>query len=150
MKLQVRSDQDLLAGVLFGALGLIAFISALDYPLGTARTMGPGYFPLALSALLIVLALTLVIRGLTISQPAVTFRTFRPLLLVLASVIAFSLLVESAGLVVAIVATVAIARLGGDRATIAEIVIVSAALVALSSGVFVFALGMNISLWPGF
>ncbi|MCZ7600326.1 MAG: hypothetical protein M5U09_25020 [Gammaproteobacteria bacterium] len=103
-----------------------------------------------MSALLIVLALTLVIRSLTISQPAVTFRTFRPLLLVLASVIAFSLPVESAGLVVAIVATVAIARLGGDRATIAEIVIVSAALVALSSGVFVFALGMNISLWPGF
>ncbi|MCZ7600325.1 MAG: hypothetical protein M5U09_25015 [Gammaproteobacteria bacterium] len=45
MKLQVRSNQDLLAGALFGALGLIAFVSALDYPLGTARRWGRDIFP---------------------------------------------------------------------------------------------------------
>ena len=40
-----RNRIDLLAGLFVGLVGVIALIEAMNFELGSARRMGPGYFP---------------------------------------------------------------------------------------------------------
>ena len=48
----LRSNQDVLAGVLFLLIGLGAVAGARDYEMGTAMRMGPAYFPTVLGWIL--------------------------------------------------------------------------------------------------
>ena len=100
---------DLWAGLLCGALGLSVVWIGADYPLGTGGRIGPGYAPRLLGLLLIGLGLLLAIRSAwTADGIDTTFRP-RPVVLVLASVLAFALVFQWAGLVPAILASVFIA-----------------------------------------
>ncbi|MDD2867015.1 tripartite tricarboxylate transporter TctB family protein [Neomegalonema sp.] len=55
---------DLLAGLMFVAFGLIfGLTSWFDLDLGTARRMGPGYFPLLLSGVLLLLGLIIILAS---------------------------------------------------------------------------------------
>ena len=56
--------RDVAAGILFVAIGGWFVVSALELELGTALRMGPGYFPLVLAGLLILLGALVVIRGI--------------------------------------------------------------------------------------
>lgn len=52
---------DLLAGLMFIGFGLIfGLTSWFDLDLGTARRMGPGYFPLLLAGVLVFLGLLII------------------------------------------------------------------------------------------
>lgn len=53
----LRFKRDYYAGALMVLLGLIAANDGTHYPIGTLRQMGPGYFPIALGMLLIVLGM---------------------------------------------------------------------------------------------
>ena len=52
-----RLPRDVWAGLVFVAIGLVALIQVRRYPIGTLTAMGPGYFPLILSVLLVGLGL---------------------------------------------------------------------------------------------
>jgi hypothetical protein len=47
--MHVRNVRDLLAGCMFLMFGLAFLYVAQDYQLGSARRMGPAYFPVVLS-----------------------------------------------------------------------------------------------------
>jgi cytochrome c biogenesis protein CcdA len=51
----VHLHRDVIAGTLFVLIGVFAVLVARAYPAGSAMRMGPGYFPLVLGWLLIVL-----------------------------------------------------------------------------------------------
>jgi putative tricarboxylic transport membrane protein len=108
--MRVRSAKDLLAGCLFLAFSAAFLILAQDYQLGSARRMGPGYFPVVLSLILMLIGLATVVRSLIV--PGLPVRDFaaRALALVTASVVLFGLLVQGAGLGLAVAALV-LARL---------------------------------------
>jgi len=53
----LRLKRDYYAGALMVLLGLIAANDGTHYPIGTLRQMGPGYFPIALGVLLIVIGI---------------------------------------------------------------------------------------------
>ena len=38
-------QRDVSSGWAFGAIGAVFIVGALDYEMGTARPIGPGYFP---------------------------------------------------------------------------------------------------------
>jgi hypothetical protein len=100
----IRSSKDFLTGVIYMAIGsgavLIAFLG--DYGIGTALRMGPAYFPLVLSFLLIFIGFISLARSFI--QPGTPIGTFtvKGLLLVVVSTILFGLLVKGAGLIVAL------------------------------------------------
>ena len=52
--LRVKSPQDFGAGVVFVLLGLAGYYFGSDLAFGTAARMGPGYFPMLLSGLIVV------------------------------------------------------------------------------------------------
>lgn len=112
MALQIRHPKDFYAGVIFIVVGVAALLIGRDYSLGTTTRMGPGYFPALLGALLTLLGLIISLRSLIFDGPAVGQIGFRPLVLILASMLAFAGLLEPAGLVIATAALIAIGCLG--------------------------------------
>jgi hypothetical protein len=55
--------QDFIGGVLALAFGAFMLAKALAYPMGSMLRMGPGFFPAALSALIIILGAALTLHG---------------------------------------------------------------------------------------
>jgi hypothetical protein len=96
--------RDVLAGLIFILIGASFALSARSIEIGTAFRMGPGYFPLLLSGLLMligaVIALSALANGTNESLGPVPWRG---LVLVLAAPVVFGLTVRRLGLVPAIV-----------------------------------------------
>lgn len=63
MKLQIRSQADLLSGAMFVVIGVVVMWGASQYRIGTAVAMGPGYFPRLLGGLLTLLGLLVAARS---------------------------------------------------------------------------------------
>ena len=137
-----------LAGLLFAAFGALVVALAAPYPAGHMQRMGPGWMPRALGWTLVVLGTGLAVAALLARRaedpPA---RDTRPLLCLLAAVAAFAVLLEPAGLVVAILACVAIARLAERPYRVLETAALAVFLAALCAAVFVGGLGLPIVLF---
>ena len=54
--------KDILLGVLFAVIGLVFFYQSTFYHMGTHHKIGPGYFPLLISGLLILIGLLLILK----------------------------------------------------------------------------------------
>ncbi|MGQ7793151.1 tripartite tricarboxylate transporter TctB family protein [Faunimonas sp. B44] len=144
----VRGPVDVFSGLLLAAIAVAAMIFLRDLEVGTARQMGPGYFPIAISLLLLAIGVFLIGRGLVFQGAAVDRLQFKPVLFVSLSLLAFALLIDRAGLVVTIVAQVAIAMLGSPERAYLQSLAFAVALAALSSVVFVRLLGVPVEIFP--
>ncbi len=89
---------ELLAGLMFIAIGGLALFLGRDYPIGTALDMGPGYIPRVVSFGLMGMGAIGVVRGAL----ARDWRRFDlpiwPMVWVGVAIIAFALLIGRAGL----------------------------------------------------
>jgi hypothetical protein len=146
--MRIRLSTDLLTGLLFLALGAFAMIYGSRYPLGTAARMGPGYYPLLASSGLVVLGLVLVVRSLLTTSEGVAAVNVRPLVLILAGTLAFGLLIDRAGLIIAGLLLVFAARLADRGFRPLEVTILAICLVAFTVAIFRYGLGMPLRLWP--
>ncbi len=135
---------------MFIAWGLFGLWVARDYPVGTALRMGPGYFPTMLCWLLIVFGSAIGLKGTAIEGEALERWYFKPLLSVVLSFLGFALLVERAGLPAAVIASMVIGAFGGPEFRLREQIILAVAFAAVSVGVFIYALGLPMDIWPNF
>jgi hypothetical protein len=112
---RIKSPRDLGAAVLFLLIGAAGLWLGRDYEVGTASRMGPGYLPMVLSGGLVVFGLVVGLRALTLRGAAIEPMVWRTNVLVLASILGFLLLIESAGLAIAtFVVAVLSARASAD------------------------------------
>src|SRR4051812_35592251 len=97
--LSFRATKNFLAGIMFIAFGLIGLW--LGWPLdnGTPSDMGPGYFPRAISVLLIMLGAGLSATDLMQESELVEGWAWKPLALITLSSLAFAFLLKPLGLV---------------------------------------------------
>ena len=54
--------KDILTGVLFIFIGLLFFYKSSSYAMGTYSNIGPGYFPILISIMLILIGLIMIIK----------------------------------------------------------------------------------------
>ena len=148
MVLRIRHPKDLYAGLIFVAAGLFAVVIGRDYSLGSATRMGPGYFPALLGWLLTILGAIIALRSLVIDGPSVSAIGFRALTLILASILAFAVLLDVAGVVIATVALITIGCLATAESRVRESVPLTIALIAVALGLFVYGLGLPLKVWP--
>jgi hypothetical protein len=127
--------------------GVLALWIAQDYPGGTARRMGPGYFPSLLGYGLCVIGALLLVHGLLRDERAVEAVSARPFL-VLVAVVIFALLLQPAGLAAATTALILISAFANREFRLLETLVSAAVLVAFSVAVFIFGLGLPISIFP--
>lgn len=143
----LRNSKDLLAGLMFVAIGLVALVASRDFEFGTPRQMGAGFFPIVLGGLITALGAVLLATALFARRPdPVTGWAIRPLLAISAAVIVFAVTLRPLGLVVAIVAATLLSRLAVPERGWLDAIALSAVLVVVCTGLFVFGLGMPLRL----
>lgn len=140
---------DVLSGVLFAGMGILALVLGKDLRMGTAARMGPGYVPWLLSWSLIVIGAAIAGRGLLRQGAIFQFGHWRPVVLVTLAALAFAFLLERAGLLPALLVLVAVAALGGAESRRWETVGLAVFLAVFATGVFKFGLGMTFPIVTG-
>ncbi len=143
-----RGNTDLYTGLLLVGIAVVALLYIRTLTVGTVLDMGPGYFPLGLALILLGMGLVLTIKGFVAGGAPVGKIHLKPLLFILASFLAFGLLVERAGLIAAILAQVALAHFASPEAKWYESAITGIALAVMSSIVFVWLLKLPVSILP--
>jgi Zn-dependent protease len=149
----IRNPRDFWAGTIYLALAVAVLWIGRAYPLGSSARMGPGYFPIALGLLLAVFGAASVARSFVRAGEPITPFAWRPLLLVLGSVVAFGLLVHGLGALIALPILILIAAMASrysrpDATSVAALIGMTAFCVL----VFIKGLGMPMPLigaWLG-
>jgi hypothetical protein len=146
--MRIRAPKDFWAGVMFCAFAAVALLAARGYSLGSAGRMGPGYFPLLLGLALAGLGVVLVVRSIVIDgEPLPRFYVL-PLAIIAAAVCLFGLAIEPLGLVISLAILVTLAACARLQFRPIETVALAVALIVFSVGVFVYALGLPLPVWP--
>jgi len=145
--LSIRMSQDMLAGIIFMAIGAAALLFGSDLDSGTSSEMGPGYVPRALALIIVALGAVTSLRSLWMQKVAVGTISLRPILLILAACVAFALLVDRVGFVLASSASVLIALFAMDRPSIGYVLGMVVLLPAALALVFIIGLGLPFELW---
>lgn len=94
----MKLGQDVTLGLIFAATGATAGAIAVGYPMGTSGRMGPGYFPVIISALLVLVGIVLLVRSRHDTSEAIRSLPWKPLLIVPGAILLFGLLAEGLGL----------------------------------------------------
>lgn len=135
---------DLWGGLLLFCFGSLGIYGAWQLDLGSARNMGPGYFPMMAAIAIavcgvVVLALAVASRDLTLWA-----LDWGPLLSVSLSGIVFGLLVSRAGLIPAILGCIIVATLADRRLGVATTLALCVGLGILAYLIFQLLLGLSI------
>jgi hypothetical protein len=144
----ISHPKDFWAGVMFIVLGGLGVIIALNYAMGSAGRMGPGYFPRWLGGIMVGLGLLLVVRSFRLRGEPIAFPTFRPVLIVLAGVLVFGLTVVKLGLVIATILVVLVASVASHEYRWKESVIAAVLLAAFVVLAFRYGLQLQLPTWP--
>ncbi len=157
----IKSQKDLLAGLMFGATGLAFALGAREYDMGTSGRMGPGYFPLVLGVILAVLGILITLQAFgSKPQPGGEIGDFawRPLVFIIGANVIFGLLlgglpslgIPAMGLIVAIIGLTFVSMLASQDFCVKRATMLSAILAVGSYLVFVKMLGLTFQVWPWF
>lgn len=131
-----------LCGAIFIAVGLIFGYQSWNLEIGTAFRMGPGYFPLVLSIILILLGIVVFVQATRVAGEPVGPIAWRGMLFILPAPIFFGLTVRGLGFVPSIFLTAMIAAFASSRMRPGMALLLSAGLTLFSVIVFSYALGL--------
>jgi hypothetical protein len=138
---------DLLASAIFIGLGVLVLWSTRDLPAGSAAMMGPGFMPLMIGSLIIVLGLIVGLMGLFKQVESIDPVKLRPLLILLAAVGGFALAAELAGFAIAAAGLIIFGSMA-DKAWRAREVFISSTVLTLF-GLLVFIYGLDVQMPVG-
>jgi hypothetical protein len=135
---------DVEAGAFFALFGAVTAVLSLQYGIGTAAEMGPGYFPLTMGVLLTIIGSMILINGLVSYAEESSNLNLNSMTVVAVSLIAFAVLIVNAGLIFAVPVLVFVSLLASDHFSIRRAFILSASLLLFCYLVFVRFLGVAV------
>jgi hypothetical protein len=150
MKIPLHDNKNFLSGLFFLGTGGLGIFMAQDYPMGTALRMGPGYFPIVLSGMMILFGIYCLIQGLLKPEKLPGTWSPRALLILPIATIVFGLLMEHAGFIPALLALVFISAYAGDEFKFGEVLIMAIGLTIGSWALFIWGLGLPYPLFVGY
>lgn len=135
-------------------IGVGTVIGSTNYQFGSLARMGPGYFPLILGAILMILGLMIALSpsleggpagdGLDVLPPGTQFKTW---LFIIGSVVAFVVVGKYGGLVPATFILTTLATLADKGNTIKTALIIGVVLTIMTVAVFYYGLQMPFPLF---
>lgn len=146
----IKNPKDFWAGMVYIAFGAAAIGIAFNYPIGSAGRMGPGYFPRGLGIILIVIGAILGLRALRSKGSPLSFPSFKPLIIVLGSVVLFGIAAPKLGLMVATVLLIIASSTASDEFRLKEAIIASVATAIFTYLAFSWGLKLQLPVWPWF
>jgi hypothetical protein len=142
-----------LCGAIFVAAGGFFAVQSLGLEVGTAFRLGPGYFPLVLATILILLGLVILAEAVRLDSEPVGPLAMRGMLFILPAPILFGLTIRGLGFVPAIFLAALIASFASRRMTPAMALVLASLVTLFATGVFSYALGLpfrRFGPWLGF
>ena len=146
---RVKSPQDIGSGAVFLVIGLAGLYFGSDLTFGSAARMGPGYFPVLLSGLIIVVGLVVGFKGLTIEGPPIEPVQVRPICFIIAAILVFGWLIESIGLALTAILLTIFAAYARPEVKLGETIMLGVGLGLFTVVVFVYVLGQALPAWWG-
>ena len=147
--MRISAPKDFWSGLMFIAFAAVALLSARGYSLGSVGKMGPGYFPLLLGIVLVLIGAILVARSFAIAGEPVGKIGVFPLAIVALAVCLFAVSIEPLGVVIALVVVTVLSALASREFRLLDVSLLAAALAAFAVGVFVYGLRLSLPVWPG-
>lgn len=147
--LRVKSPQDFGASVVFVLIGLAGLYFGSELTFGSAARMGPGYFPMLISGLIVGLGLIIGWRALSIEGPPVETVRLRPIFFIIGAILASGYLLNAIGLALATLVITLIAAHARRDVNLRETLLLGIALGVFSVLVFVYGLSQPLPPWWG-
>lgn len=129
-------------GALFILFGAVFGYQSLGLEIGTAFRMGPGYFPLLLSGVLVLLGLVVLVQAMRVAGEPVGAIAWCGMAFILPAPIFFGLTIRGLGFVPALFLTCVIAAFASHRMKPPAALVLAAAVTLFSVIVFSYALGL--------
>jgi putative tricarboxylic transport membrane protein len=139
---ELGNNKRFLAGLMFLAIGAVAIWMAQDYPIGSALRMGPGYFPIVLSGIMILFGIYELVLGIMKSDPVKGNWSIRALIVLPLAAVLFGILMEHGGFIPALVVLVFASAAASNEFKFMEVLISAVVLTIGSVGLFIYGLGL--------
>jgi hypothetical protein len=146
--MRVRSQKDFASGLLFLAFGAIFAVLAPGYNLGTTSRMGAGFFPLILGIVLAVIGVAILMQSLSGSVDRIEKLNWRALICLLGAILLFGVLLRPLGIILSLIILVLLGGLANRDFNWRERIPLALFLALLCAALFVFALKLQLPLWP--
>ena len=150
MKIPLHDNKNFMSGLFFIGVGGLGIFMAQDYPMGTALRMGPGYFPIVLSGMLILFGIYCLVQGLLKPEPLPGNWSVRALIILPVATVIFGLLMEHAGFIPALIALVLISAYAGNEFKFLEVILLAVGLTIGAWALFIWGLGLPYPLIVGY
>lgn len=159
--MNIKSQRDFFAGLMFSIIGIAFAIGASGYNIGNGARMGPGYFPLLLGITLTGLGVLIVInafRSTATDGDKVGAFAWRPVGYILGANLIFGILLgglpsiklPAMGLIAAIYAVVIISSMAAEQFNLKASIILATVLAVGSYLAFIVLLKLQMPVWPTF
>jgi len=145
----IKSPQDFGAGILFILFGAIGLYIGSDLTFGSARNMGPGYFPMIICGLIVLIGLIVTAKSLSLEGPAIERIQFRPIIFILLAIAAFGIFIAQIGAVISSILLIVFAAYARREVNLVETLIFAVCTAAFVVIIFVYALGQPMPVWWG-
>lgn len=146
-QVSVLQRKDFWSAVVFTGLGLGTIAASLRYDFGSPSNMGPGFFPIVLSTMLVVIGCVIGIRVFAGSKAGpevrVGFINLKALALVTASTVLFGLLLPYAGVLIALPVLMLVGAMASRHFRLKPQAIVGMLLLSTAT-VLVFVIGLGV------
>jgi len=144
-------NKDLLAGLMFIAIGAIFWSGASNYQMGTAARMGPGWFPSVLGA--IMTCLGVLIAGIGLKNQAAWAKTgigwtWKPVIILTVAVVLFGFALPTLGMVVAIILLTVLSGVAAHDREYKSLAMITVIMCIFCAAVFVWGLKLQMKLFP--
>ena len=149
MKFDWRNNRDFFAGLTYIAIGAGGWYMALDYPFGSALRMGPGYFPIVLSWMMIAFGIAIMMMGVKNNIKIKGHWSIRALIVLPLATAVFGWLMEEAGFIPAMLVLIPLSAASGKEFRWIEILLLTFGLTVICTGVFIYGLGLPYPLIKG-
>jgi hypothetical protein len=158
---KIKSQKDFFSGLMFMSMGIAFAWGATTYTVGEGARMGPGYFPLMLGIVLLILGAVVMFKALVVESEdgdRIGQWAWRPLFFIIAANLAFGVLLgglpsiglPAMGMIAAIYALTIISSMADGRFHVRDILILATILAAGSYVAFILVLKLQIQVWPTF
>ncbi len=148
LDVRVRSPRDLLFALFLIAVGLVGLLGARDLAIGETLRMGPGYFPMVLSVLLLAFGAVIGASSVVVEGPPLGRWAWWPMEVVVGAIVLFGLVVERLGLALTTGALVVVSSLAAPERRWPEVLLFAVLLAAGCVVAFHTLLGLPLRVWP--
>ena len=151
--MNIKSQRDFWAGMMFLVVGVGFAIGATNYSMGTSARPGAGYFPMGLGVLTALLGAFILFESLTIEtedgEPVGSI-AWRPLIVIFLTIMVFGALLPRLGMLLTIPILIVMTSLAGDEFRWRGVAINAVVLTFASWVIFVWGLKLTMPLLPWF